>query len=46
MKYKLFGQTFNFHIFDNITDDSKYNPVENDYSSNTINNKINKTRHI
>lgn len=33
---KLFGQTFNFHIFDNITDNSKYNPIENDYSSNKV----------
>ena len=33
---KLFGQKFNFHIFDSLSDHSKYNPVENIYSSNKV----------
>ena len=27
-----FGKTFNFHIFDNIYDTTKYNPLDNLYS--------------
>ena len=34
---ELFGRTFNFHIFDSLSDNSKSNPVENPYSSNKVN---------
>ena len=30
---ELFGKTFNFHIFDNLSDDTKYNPIIDLYSS-------------
>ena len=30
---KLFGEKFNFHIFDNFTDDTKTNPLQNKYAS-------------
>ena len=32
-----FGKTFNFHIFDNIYDTTKYNPLEDVYSSKNQN---------
>ena len=32
-----FGKTFNFHIFDNIYDITKYNPLEDFYSSKNQN---------
>ena len=32
-----FGKTFNFHIFDNIYDTTKYNPLEDFYSSKNQN---------
>ena len=34
---KHFGETFNFHIFDNLTDTTKTNPLLNSYSSNKHN---------
>ena len=35
--FKMFGEIFNFHIFDNINDENKVNPTINKYN-NTINN--------
>tara|TARA_B110000208_G_scaffold187405_1_gene245345 strand:+ start:30 stop:1598 length:1569 start_codon:yes stop_codon:yes gene_type:complete len=32
---KLFGETFNFHIFDNLTDTEKIYPINSYYKSNT-----------
>ena len=34
---KHFGETFNFHIFDNLSDDTKINPTIDSYSSNKHN---------
>lgn len=33
---KLFGETFNFHIFDSLSDNTKDNPVGNPYSSKKV----------
>lgn len=34
---ELFGQTFNFHIFDNDQNNSKFNPIKGTYSSKKLN---------
>ena len=34
---ELFGKTFNFHIFDNLSDNTKLNPLSDVYSSNQLN---------
>ena len=34
---ELFGKTFNFHIFDSLSDNTKINPLTDKYSSNKIN---------
>ena len=34
---ELFGKTFNFHIFDNLLDNTKDNPLTDIYSSNKLN---------
>mgnify|MGYP001165260880 CR=1 FL=1 len=34
---ELFGKTFNFHIFDSLSDNTKINPLADTYSSNKLN---------
>ena len=34
---ELFGKTFNFHIFDSLSDNTKINPQTDTYSSNKLN---------
>ena len=34
---KEFGKVFNFHMFDNLSDDTKYNPTIDSYSSHQLN---------